>query len=324
MSNYKRGRKISYRWQKKSILSEQWSNCEGNRKEKVVWENTRFITRTKWALLLLFHFNSFQTELFIANFNRVTFSRINFQTYLLIEMLPLLAANCARFLMALVIFRFVSWRFNWEFCQSKFPKGMTTDDEVDEEEVEEELCFKFDVTWSTDNCLRRIFLLSPKLLTLSLDCCGVLSSIDFCLQKMFFVLHCCCCRMLDIFQAHKKLLLLLALLCIQPNIFMIFIATNFFSLFLFFFDRFFPFLLRFFTHANTFFHKSIYSPSHHSLCANLSKKFMCTLFVLFRKLPTRSMPSYRLSFIQCFFNTKFCVWFVIIYTGREGEGVDRK
>lgn len=154
-----------------------------------------------------------------------------------------LPANCALFLMALVIFKFgslinwwfwtvtVAWftaicTFDGELGQNKFPKAIPLPEADDEDE--EELCFKLDVTWSTDNCFWRI-LLPPQLLPtigLSLECC-VLSSIDFCLQNIFFAFH-CCCRMLDIPNTIMPLLLLLllALCCYYvfrqyPNIFMI-------------------------------------------------------------------------------------------------------
>lgn len=94
----------------------------------------------------------------------------------------LLAANCARFLTALAAatFKLGSLRLCVELRHRRLLKlrlwtgsgGLT--------------CFRPNVTWSTDNCLRRTFLLS--LTGLSFP------PIDFCLRNKWS-----CCRMVDIF-----------------------------------------------------------------------------------------------------------------------------
>lgn len=111
------------------------------------------------------------------------------ETYLLRALaLMLLAANCARFLMALVgttfkLLKLVSLRLCVELRHRRWLKLIGTDGG--------ETCFKPNVTWSTDNCLRRIFL--PSLTGLSFK------SIDFCLRNKFLaLLGWNCCRMVDI------------------------------------------------------------------------------------------------------------------------------
>lgn len=98
----------------------------------------------------------------------------------------LLAANCARFLTALVetIFKVDSLKLCVEFCHRRLLKFMGTGAGF--------TCFKPNVTWSTDNCLRRTFLLSFVGLSFK--------SIDFCLRNKFLaLLGANCCRIVDIF-----------------------------------------------------------------------------------------------------------------------------
>lgn len=108
-------------------------------------------------------------------------------TYLLKELaLMLLAANCARFfLTALVGAIFKSGSLSCvEFRHRRLLKFIGAAGGV--------TCFKPNVTWSTDSCLRRIFLLSLAGLSFK--------SIDFCLRNKFFaLLESNCCRTVDIF-----------------------------------------------------------------------------------------------------------------------------
>lgn len=108
------------------------------------------------------------------------------QTYLLRALvLMLFVANWARFFTALLggFFKLDSFRLCVEFRQKWLLKLSVTG---------EFACFKPEVTWSTDNCLRRIFF--PSLDGLSFN------SIDFCLRNRFFaLLGWNCCRMVDIF-----------------------------------------------------------------------------------------------------------------------------
>lgn len=120
---------------------------------------------------------------------------MEFPTHLLSTLLALMlvAANCARLeladceLTALLgtILKFGSlFRLCVEFLQRRLPKLIGADVWL--------ACFSPDVTWSTDNCLRRIFLLSLTGLSFR--------SIDFCLRNKFFaLLGWNCCRMVDIF-----------------------------------------------------------------------------------------------------------------------------
>lgn len=136
-------------------------------------------------------------------------------THLLRE---LVFANCARFFTELLgtIRRLDSLRLAEELRQRKLLKWTG---------VEELTCFKFGVTWSTDNCLRRAFLPSFAGLTLT--------SIDFCLRKIFLLLFGrICCRMVDIFLSftlpnlNDFLVFFPASETTQQNIFMVFIAIR--------------------------------------------------------------------------------------------------
>lgn len=118
------------------------------------------------------------------------FNGIPWLTYLL-SALALLAANWARFFTALVdtIFRFDSFKLCVELRQSSLLKLMGTGGGW--------ACFKPNVTWSTDNCLRRLFLLSLAGLSFK--------SIDFCLRNKFFaLLGWNCCRMVDILSPSSR------------------------------------------------------------------------------------------------------------------------
>lgn len=107
-------------------------------------------------------------------------------TYLLKALvLMLFVANCARFFTALLetTFRLGSLRLCVEFRQRRLLKLMGPDGGW--------TCFNPDETWSTESCLRSIFLLSPAGLSFK--------SIDFCLRNRFFALFGWnCCRMVDI------------------------------------------------------------------------------------------------------------------------------
>lgn len=106
----------------------------------------------------------------------------------------LLAANWERFFKALVetIFKLESVRLWVELRQRRLSKlsgaagGFT--------------CFNPKVTWSTDNCLRSIFLLSFAGLSFK--------SIDFCLRNIFFAPFgwiWICCRKVDIFLPSRAM-----------------------------------------------------------------------------------------------------------------------
>lgn len=102
----------------------------------------------------------------------------------------LFVANCARFFATLLetTFRLGSLRLCVELRQRRLPKLMETGDVG--------TCVNSDVTWSTESCLRSIFLLSPAGLSFK--------SIDFCLRNRFFaLLGWNCCRMVDIWKLYR-------------------------------------------------------------------------------------------------------------------------
>lgn len=106
-------------------------------------------------------------------------------------MLP--AANCERFLTALVetTFKLGSLRLWLELRHNRLLKLMGTAGGF--------TCFNPKVTWSTDNCLRSIFLLSLAGLSFK--------SIDFCFRNKFFALLGWIwigCRKVDIFRLHEQ------------------------------------------------------------------------------------------------------------------------
>lgn len=110
------------------------------------------------------------------------------RTYLLRALaLMLFVANWARFFTASVgeLLRLDSLRLCVELRQKWLLKLSGTEGGL--------TCFKPDATWSTDNCFRRIFLLSLAGLSPK--------SIDFCLRnRLLALLGWNCCRMVDIFS----------------------------------------------------------------------------------------------------------------------------
>lgn len=133
----------------------------------------------------------------------------------------LFAANCARLELAVceptalvgTILKFGSLlRLCVEFLQRRLPKLIGADVWL--------ACFSPDVTWSTDNCLRRIFLLSFTGLSFR--------SIDFCLRNKFFALFGWnCCRMVDIFLSFLLPLTKKEFFYVQLNIFITFMAIQY-------------------------------------------------------------------------------------------------